>query len=242
MAHGYPDFAQSAGVNTVYQLRDLAELAARLGSIDTFDRRGDVFFLEDFEHGATCFGSTGNGTGNSSYLSLERARSKSFSYKLVSGSTGAHDRYLYVRTGLPSLSKVGFEVSIELDDSNNVVEWLLQCYDGVNALKGHIKYDDSVNKLYYLNSASAWVEFATNVIMLTTPGMFNTAKLVIDSVNAKYSRFILNATGYSLADIALESTPSIYVNQVYAYVRFVGESGDNDIAYVDDWILTQNEP
>jgi len=51
VAHGTPDWGVTAGARTVYQMTDLGELAVRLGSIVTHDRRGDVIFLEDFEEG-----------------------------------------------------------------------------------------------------------------------------------------------------------------------------------------------
>ena len=62
MAHGHPDYGGAAPLATVYTLQDLAELAARLGSIDVFDRRGNVLLLDDFESGIKkwLFGGTGS--------------------------------------------------------------------------------------------------------------------------------------------------------------------------------------
>ena len=51
MTHGVQDFGASSGQNSTYGLTDLGELAVRLGSPVSFDRRGDVVMMETFEDG-----------------------------------------------------------------------------------------------------------------------------------------------------------------------------------------------
>ena len=51
MAHGAPDWFGTTPQGMVHRVADLAELAARLGSPDVFDRRGNVLFMDSFENG-----------------------------------------------------------------------------------------------------------------------------------------------------------------------------------------------
>jgi len=241
MPHGTPDFQQTSGVNTVYQLTDMAELAARLGSIVSFERRGDVFFLEDFEHGAGRFSFHGNGAGYAGYLSLNSSKSKHFSARLVSGSNGDHNAYIYTNSGLPSISKVGFEVSFAGGSVLEVLEMTIEPCDGSVQMFGIIKYDYSTKKLYYYDEDDAWIEFASGISMPVSGIMYNTAKLVVDVAKREYVRFVLNATTYPLLGIACNVSAGAVYPQCYSEFKFTGQNGFNQSMYLDDWILTQNE-
>jgi len=242
MAHGYPDWAQSAGVNTVYQLRDLAELAARLGSIDTFDRRGDVFFLWDFESGAESFGYWGGGAGWGTYLSLLYPKSGHLCFALKSGSNGSQNAYMFYRSHIPSESRLGFESSVCGGSVKGQIVWWLLSYDGERCLTTAIKYDHNTDKLYYYSTDSDWIEFASGINLGTVAGAYNTAKLVVDLPNKKYVRFMLGSNCYDLSDIDGLDEALVVYPQTYSQIEFYGEAGFNNVLYVDDWILTQNEP
>lgn len=242
MPHGYPDWGQTAGVTTTYQLKDLAELAARLGSIVTFDRRGDVFFLEDFEHDMSRFINSGSGAGNAQYLSLLVARSGSFSARLVSGSDASHNAYIATNCALPSISSIGFEVSFSGGSIAGSWEMTVEPSDNVHQVFGMVKYDHATDKLYYYDAARNWIEFASGLAIPVAGYLFNSAKLVIDVSTRKYKRFIINAFGYDLSGIDCYANVITAFPQCYSEFKFVGQNGYNQSMYLDDWILTQNEP
>ena len=60
MGHGYPDYGTQGPVSTVHSIQDLGELAVRLGSIVTFDRRGNVLWLDGFDSGIGAWSKGGN--------------------------------------------------------------------------------------------------------------------------------------------------------------------------------------
>jgi len=63
MAHGTPDWGVTASKKTIYSLHDMGELAVRLGSIVSFDRRGDVIFSDSFQNGLGKVYASGVGAG-----------------------------------------------------------------------------------------------------------------------------------------------------------------------------------
>jgi len=94
MAHGQPDYGMYTLANTIYRLTDMGELAARLGSINTYDRRGDVIFLDSFESGLTAWSPSSACTGSDLVQSAKHARSGGFSAKFVCGSDGTRQAQL----------------------------------------------------------------------------------------------------------------------------------------------------
>jgi len=90
----------------------MAELAARTGSIVTFDRQGSVVFLTDFETGMSSWESAANGTGASVGVSPEHARNGAFSVKMVGGSDGGRSAQISRAFPYPVLNKYGLETSI----------------------------------------------------------------------------------------------------------------------------------
>ncbi|MFH1593720.1 MAG: hypothetical protein ABID09_03365, partial [Candidatus Omnitrophota bacterium] len=95
MAHTNPDYTSKGKLNTITASTDNAELAVRLGSVVTFDRRGNVIFIDDFE-GATLFWTTGGaGVGNVEALTAAWGKSGSQSCELTAGAGAAGQARIY---------------------------------------------------------------------------------------------------------------------------------------------------
>ena len=111
MAHGTPDFGITAGARTTHQLDDLGEHAVRLGSIDAYDRRGDVYFFDDFEAIRPRYAVSAPDTGAGVGYNPDQAKSGIASLMLTAGSDGG--RVTSVETYTPGVapSRIGLEVS-----------------------------------------------------------------------------------------------------------------------------------
>lgn len=242
MAHGYPDWGQTAGTKTVYQLTDMAELAARLGSIVTFDRRGDVIWLDDFENTLNKWLASSAGSGASVALSVAQARNGAASALLTGGSDGTRLAQIRHLQPFPVLSKMGFEFSFCRPGTFESINLEADMWDGVNHSQFYIRYDPVNDLLRYIDSNDAFVTFASGLNYGGYSTLFNTMKLVFDPDADEYVRFIFNNKGYSLADIAAWVEASAANPALDLRVILYSRSGQNDQAYVDDVIITQNEP
>jgi hypothetical protein len=114
MVHGHPDWGEGAIVSTIYRVMDLGELAVRLGSIDTFDRRGNVIFLENFEAGYLKWATSINGTGSSVSLVAGIARSGEHSCLLVGGPGVGRFADVTRSVAIPVIGKLGGEISFAI--------------------------------------------------------------------------------------------------------------------------------
>lgn len=242
MGHGTPDWGLTAGQVTVYQLTDMAELAVRLGSIVTHDRRGDVIWLDNFEDGLGKWDSSSSGAGAGVGLSSARARSGWLSALLTAGSDGSRYAEIYRGFNLPVLSRLGVEISFNVPVAFESLVLQLHVLDGSTRYRFEVTYDDANNRLDRLNDAGGLTTVASSVILAGWGKMFHTLKLVGDLTTGKYQRLILNDATYDLSDGAAFSSADAGAARLEMTLRVTGRSAQNDTVHIDDVIVTQNEP
>ncbi len=242
MAHGTPDWGVTAGAVTTYQLTDLAELAVRLGSPVTFDRRGDVLFLDDFEAGIDKFSAGSPGIGGRVETSVLRARNGRYSCHLVCGSDIATGAWVGVELPFAVLSHFGFEVSFAKETIIAYWEVLVQVYDGTNLTNYRVSWTEATTTLAYRDAAGLAVTIATNVDFTDFSDIFHVLKLVIDGPNSEYERLILNNRAFSLNNVPAQVSASATLPQLLFQFTVYGRATVNDEIYVGHFVVTQNEP
>ena len=242
MAHGQPDFGAQASKETVYGQADIGELAARLGSIVTFDRRGDVVWLDDFESGIEKWNLTLQGLGATIDWSTIAARSGAFSAKLTAGSTLTHLAHIARGFSPPVPSRIGVEFHTSQGSTYEEIICTLYLYDGVNHIETGIKHNYAAQQLSYRDDAFAWVPFANGIQLFQMAEMLHSFKMVFDLVTKRYVRVIFNNLEYDLSAIPLYSVLSAFSPRCVLILQNTGRLANNDYIYIDDVIFTQNEP
>lgn len=242
MAHGTPDWWGTEPTTTVHKVSDLGELAARLGSIVTFDRRGDVVWLEDFESGLTHhWANTFPGT-SAILLSSAYSRNGAYSAKLQTGAVSGDKAGIYRYFQVPAPRKIGVECSFSLDSHVSAIEVWAEYFDGTHYHRFAVKYLPGSDKWQYRNSGGTYSDLLTAIVYPINPMIFQTVKLVFDLDSDEYARFIANEQAEPMAGIAGQSDTSDTPASLYAHVEILTDDANVAIAYVDDFILTQNEP
>lgn len=242
MAHGQPDFGMYTQKKTTYGLADMGELVARLGSIVTHDRRGDVIFLDDFESDIVKWGATLGGVGAAAVMSPEAARSRAFSAKLVTGDADGDATYIETWNPYPVLGKFGLEVSISIGGLIENVQITFQVYDGTNYHLGDVYFAPQTNRLTILDGATGLPVLIDTVDLYETFVLFHTFKVVCDFQANQYVRLILNDIEYDISGYALFTFGSGIAAHLRAVVLAENFAAGNHHIYVEDVIITQNEP
>ncbi len=246
MAHGQTDFGAYAAKETVGSMADNAELAARLGSICTFDRRGDVIWLDGFESGVAKWQPEGPAAGESAVWSAERAANGGFSYKLATAAILNNRIEVNHYESYPVLSKIGFEIGFTEHKTPTgfypEYRFELNCNDGTTWYLYRVRYIQATGTLEVLHNG-VWTQFAAGVNLFLNNYLFNTIKLVGGFPTPRaYVRCIFNnveydLTGYVPQVIAPPAGPALNVA-----VRITANSAEENIVYLDNAIITQNEP
>jgi len=242
MAHGYPDYGIYTPKKTVHALQDMAELAARSGSIVTFDRRGDVIWLDDFESGIEKWAAILQGTGAEAVNTAETARNGGYSVKLTTGNAADDWAFLAHPHAYPVFSKLGFEISFSLDSAIKDVRIFLVLYTGTTQHVAEIVYIHSTGELQYRDQNNVYQTFATITPLRVYSKLFHTIKLVIDPANTKYYSLILNNQTFDLSAYSYFTTSSVVYPYMEVAIQVSTPDAVNRSIYVDDAIITQNEP
>lgn len=241
VAHGSPDYGPRQPKSIGYANQDLAELAARLGSIITFDRRGDTVWLDNFEDNVNKWEASYTGNGASVALSTTRALSGAKSCALTPGDVVGNRASIKKRTGALAPGKIGFSIADSINDlhSKHILE--IEYYDGTNYHFAAVQYDIVNQVLQYQDSNEDFQTFASSVDFKENTSLFYNLKLVIDTVNSKYTRFITDSTEYDLSSYSYSHSSSSTTPQLVASFHAYNNSAANNTSYCDDARISQNE-
>jgi len=242
MAHGHPDYGVSGPKSTTFQLTDLAELAARMGSIVTYDRRGDVLWMDDFESANLGKWDTTNMFGSSAALVTVAARSGDQSVRLQTAADAADNAQIVRYLPYPAASRFGFETHFSLGNNLAVYRIEMRLYDGVNYYRAQAYYDPQGNTLQIVSAEGNVVTVASGVDLLENQAMFHAMKLVVDLATREHVRLLLNNREYNLSGIGIQRITDTTAPHLRIEVYVESSADGNQDAYVDDVIITQNEP
>ena len=239
---GLPDWYNIKKAGAVSALGDLGELAARLGSIVTFDRRGDVVWLDGFECGINKWVATTWGTGASIGLSKDYARNGNWSCKMTAGSDGLRRADIYRKMPRPVMGKLGFEFSFAMDSKLDELRMGFDLYDGSYRHEPYAVYDYGEKKLKIQDGAGDLQDVAAGLDVYESHYPFWTVKLVVDFKNQKYTRLIFQETEYDISSYSYLYNADTGNPYLLPRISVVGIAEANAPVYIDDVIITQNEP
>ena len=162
----------------------------------------------------------------------------------VKTDTGLND-YVELTHYLPGVTKgkIGLEVWVSDNTTNNEKEFYLCIEDGEKYHCSAVKLNTEEDRMYYYDEDQNWVLFATNVEIYATPFYFSAIKFVIDMDQEEYVRCIFDKEEYDLSGNSYYTsssteTPKVLLDFVFRNL-VEGQSPETDI---DSVILTQNEP
>ncbi len=219
-----------------------AELAAVFSPAGRYDYRGSVIYYTGFEDGVNNWSPLSMGTLSNAFLTTTTANNGAYCIKILPGTNSPYREYLQRYLVYPSLSKLGWQVSFTLNDASDRVEFLFTIFDGTNVSIGGIEVDHLNTQIEYRDSSATYQVLDANVGLIARADVFHVIKLVIDPVTGKYERLLLNTSEYDLDAYALDVDASAAAPKIYLMVRYWAQNGTQPPIYVDDIVLTQNEP
>jgi hypothetical protein len=242
MSHGGPDYGVSAGARTTYRWADLDELAVRLGSIVGFDRRGDVLYLDSFEDGYHRWFASAVGTGGLVSLSRAHARSGVYSLRLVTGSDSFRSAQAQRIWSYPVISAFGLEASFTLATNLQEIDMSIIVYTGALAWQVYGRYLHATHEWQVYVAPGNWVTIVTLTNPMVSPYSYHTFKLVGDPASGHYVRAILDAQTIDIHTLSMTSPVSAVEPQLYVQLKAISVVVNTATVYLDDVIVTQNEP
>lgn len=211
-------------------------------SIATSDYGGNVILLDDFEDAPIKWATVLSGTGAAVARDTSIAYMGGNSLKLTTGSTVAKsvevDRYFHD----VSKSKIGASVFFTLHADIDDLFFYLYRYDGTNVEQCQIWYDAASSWLYHRASSGAWSLIKQPFDLKTGTDVFHFLKLVIDPVANEYHKLIIDSNEWDLDGKDLYSSADATFPQCMFGIKAVDDAGANTDIYIDNVIITKNEP
>jgi len=241
MAHGAPDDSDVLKEIDQYRVDDMAELAARLGSIFTYRRSGQVMLLEDFSAGLAKWDPDPLGAGAEIALQGDYARSAGVSsrhYTPMGGATSAYLRGYYPVWGMERIA-IQCEMSIEATAEEIILQIVYE--DGAMSHTWALMYNASLNTLSYWGVGPAYHVIDPELNLYQFAGVFHNLRLVADLGTLLYGSLYVDSQEYPMAAIPAYSTMSVGPR----YLRFTVGSRSallvDGIVYFDNIVLTRGE-
>ncbi len=242
MAHGTPDWWGTEPAATTYKVSDVGELAARLGSPNTYDRRGNVVWMTNFDHGlqgVTIGVDHGDSVGS---LSTETALNGPVSLKL--DPRGAANAYVnWRRVSYPlNVGKVGAEFGFCIEEAPASIYFRLQYFNGTNRYPGKVIYYPDSGDWKILNDQGNEVTILAAEKIQTGGDSWHHVKIVIDTENLEYHRLLIDDHTPDVSAYDLQEVGSADLGVIGVKVEVAGSVAANAAGFLDCVIITRDEP
>jgi len=235
LVDNYDEFGQNYPVGG-------GDIAARLGSIKTYDMRGRVYWMDDFEAAVLKWKTFGLGAGGSQALTTDYARNGNQSVKLTSNIGPPNISSIRHEIALPRNVKMGFEVHISMAAGFNLMDIEALLADGSTISHATVRIDEVTNQLLYLDEHDIFVDTGLDLCLSTYEDHFHAIKLVWDYETDEWLRIMYDHQELNLHRAAMRNNAWFFWPAATLSISNYGDNVNNVPVYVDDAILTVMEP
>lgn len=241
MVHTAEDYSSQWKTEKVHPILDVGELAARIWSPNTWNRQGNVLFMDSFEEGVLNWKEDDNGGAGSVAISTDRSRTGGSSVKLVTSGNG--ETLVGMSKGFVTGydGKIGVEFHVLTEDEDIGFRLTVYIYDGTNMYDASILWVPASNTFYYMDSAQSGVALSTSLYAADDDETWVPIKLVVDMENMEYMNARVGNTSFDLSGEGLHSTAAGTEPNFAVLLEVLEYAADPKTGYIDDVIITQNE-
>ena len=137
---------------------------------------------------------------------------------------------------------MGFEGSFRIGVPPEYVVFCLTIRDGSETHSAGVRYVYASGKWQYYNSLGGWSDLLTLDNALGSGAIFHPVKMVVDFTTDFYTRLVLSNREVDMSTLACEVYDEATTPRLEASTTVYSTVGVNSWCYIDDLILTQNEP
>jgi len=229
-------------MTTIFGNIDTGEMAARLGSIDTFERRGNVVLMETFEGPALQWIEDLNGDGAAANLSISQVRAGGQSCKLTAGEGVNGMAHIYRIIGALVTGRLGVETTFTLNADTKEIRYGVDWYDGTHVYNSLVMYDLLNKRFEYKNADGDATPFLSDIELLSGDDRWHVMKFVVDTATNKFVRFMADNISKDMTGMPIYIDDSDTLASIDTGISHISNHASVKSIYIDNFIVTQNEP
>lgn len=242
MSHGAPDYHNVRKEVSVFRLDDMGELAARLASPVVWDRRGDVFCIEDFECGLERWDKTDSGGDESYILSPDKPNHGAYcAYLKTKSGVGGYVLF-YKGFPLTASQRIGFEAHVKPVQAFGYFDLYFNWYTGTQRKQYYIRFDFVNKQIKYKDSDGTLQVLIDDLDPDPTISYYHFLKFVVDVEDDEYLWVRYNEQTETFTETSGYITTDADAPHLTANVLFYDNANNQGICRLDTIILTQDEP
>jgi hypothetical protein len=217
-----------------------AELAARLGSMAAYERRGQVVFTDSFEYGMGDWTASGS-AGYTAALDPTTFIHGGYSVHLKTHTDdGDNVQLLRDFGGFPADVGVGAAFWAKFATVGDQFEVGVIVSDATNSYGGRIKGEVADSKLYYVNSGGGYTELGTWDPAPAFPDYFKFLKVAIDPSTSKYLYAVIDGQQFDMSAVGC-LVASATDRRYQGFFNCEASAGSFFEVYLDSFVLTTKE-
>lgn len=237
-----PDYGQGMMLSGYPIIKDLGELAVRLGSPSSYDRYGNIVLMENFQRGFGSWVATEYTSAEDATLTAKYALQGHYAANIHCAAVNMSRTNLRTKYPYPSISNIGLELSMNFSSAFYRFTAALMWGDGTGKYTSSIYLKAWDKEIRYLDADSNRVKVGNWDYSILEQNYWHTMKFVIDMSNQVYLRCSVDSLAYDV-----HNKPVQYVSvNTYPYLQIILTiESDGRLACdmaIDRVILTSNEP
>lgn len=237
----YPDWGGHYNTGQFYPLFDMAELATRLGSVMSYDRRGALIWWDDFRHGVAGWAVPTGPPASAFNLTADYWERPPFSGELFEGLGDNHTVLITRQLEVPQATNVGVQISALFGTDCGWLELRWRQYTGTY-LYTLILGADPIGQRIRLTSAEGTTTLLSTTGDFRDAGYFLHLKLVFDMETHLPVRLLaleeeIDISAYTMSVTGDNSPPMLEIG----IEHYSGAPAETSI-YIDNVIVTAAEP
>lgn len=239
---GQPDFGMYAPKTVSASISDMGEVAARLGSIVIYDKRGDVVDFDNFEETVLRWLTVLDPATAYARLVSDNVKSGSQAVKFQTTNDDGSSALLSRQLSVLGSKRLGVEISFSKLDDNCLLRLALSYTSLTEATFAEARYNPADGKVYVRVGFDEWKEVAYVGLNLLASFTFYTMKLVADFNTGKYVRLLYAEKEFDISTISCYLTGAVTVPLLVPIVGIKNLYATSGDCWIDDFIFTQAEP
>ncbi len=240
MPRGLPDDANVMAYGNVYRSDDITELAARLGSPMTYERRGNVVYLTSFADGIASW--------IAERSSVDETPTLSGDYSIVGGvsleiaTTDEQAEIMQVYRDLPLFSDAHYGVFTMLSIAPKTWRVFIRAYvyDGSSRSTYELELSPLDTTLKYRDAAGDFVVLDAAMDVFATVEHFHSVGVVFDTTEDVWREITFDGVTYDVADIAASQDVSVLSPRLRISFEVISNGADRALAFLDSVAVAQN--